>query len=173
MSDYEELKAMLESRKAANWLSVDCLSIKQLLGLITENERLQAKTGTTMGVGSGDGRLFVHGDYDSIKAAQAIVLERDQLKAEVARSTEREILQLAEIESLRKDVERITDHIAGGMDSKAVAIQGMARLTSENEKLRNAVNYAAETFGRITSADGSGHADLSKAVLRIAGSAMN
>lgn len=82
MSDYEELKSMLESRKAANWLTVDCVSIKQLLGLIGENERLQAKTRTTMGVGSGDGQLFVHGDYDSIKAAQAIVLERDQLKAE-------------------------------------------------------------------------------------------
>lgn len=32
--------------------------------------------------------------------------DRDQLKAEVARSTEREIMQLAEIEVLRKDAER-------------------------------------------------------------------
>lgn len=75
---------------------------KTVLALIDEIECLQAKTGTTMGVGAGDGSLFVHGDYDSIKAAQAIVLERDQLKAEVARSTEREIMQLAEVEYLRK-----------------------------------------------------------------------
>jgi len=34
----------------------------------------------TMGVGDGSGKLFVHGDYDSIKAAQAIVLERDRLR---------------------------------------------------------------------------------------------
>lgn len=34
-----------------------------------------------MGVGTGDGNLFVYGDYDSIKAAQTIVLERDALKA--------------------------------------------------------------------------------------------
>lgn len=32
--------------------------------------------------------------------------ETERLKAEVARSTEREILQLAEIEALRKDAER-------------------------------------------------------------------
>ena len=36
----------------------------------------------------------------------AVVHERDGLKAEVARSTEREILQLAEIEALRKKVGR-------------------------------------------------------------------
>ena len=41
MSDYEELKSMLERRKAENWLTVDCLSIKQLLGLIAENESLR------------------------------------------------------------------------------------------------------------------------------------
>jgi hypothetical protein len=35
----------------------------------------------TMGVGDGAGKLFVHGDYDSIKAAQKIVLERDRYKA--------------------------------------------------------------------------------------------
>ncbi|MBW1249076.1 hypothetical protein I7860_20585 [Pseudomonas tolaasii] len=34
--------------------------------------------------------------------AQALLVERDQLKAENARSTEREILQLAEIEALRQ-----------------------------------------------------------------------
>jgi len=38
----------------------------------------------TMGVGSGDGQLFVHGDHASIKAAQKIVLERDAAQARVA-----------------------------------------------------------------------------------------
>lgn len=45
---------------------------------------LEAKTRTAMGVGSGSGNLFVYGDYDSIKAAQKIVIERDQLRAELA-----------------------------------------------------------------------------------------
>jgi len=40
---------------------------------------LREKTSTTMGVGSGDGKLFVYGDYESIKAAQAIVLENERL----------------------------------------------------------------------------------------------
>lgn len=34
---------------------------------------------TTMGVGEGLGRLFVHGDYDSIKAVQAIMLANEKL----------------------------------------------------------------------------------------------
>lgn len=39
---------------------------------------------TTMGVGTGSGRLLVHGDYDSVKAMQAIVLERDAQRAQAA-----------------------------------------------------------------------------------------
>ncbi len=38
----------------------------------------------TMGVGDGDGKLLVHGDHASIKAAQKIVLERDAALARVA-----------------------------------------------------------------------------------------
>jgi hypothetical protein len=34
----------------------------------------------TLGVGNGDGKLFVHGDYESIKACQAIIIERDELR---------------------------------------------------------------------------------------------
>ena len=45
---------------------------------------LEEKTRTAMGVGSGSGNLFVYGDYDSIKAAQKIVIEREQLRAELA-----------------------------------------------------------------------------------------
>lgn len=45
---------------------------------------LEAKTAMTMGVGSGNGNLFVHGDYDSIKAAQAIVFENESLRAKLA-----------------------------------------------------------------------------------------
>lgn len=47
-------------------------------------ELLAAPGNTGMGVGDGSGRLFVHGDYDSIKAMQAIILERDALRAQLA-----------------------------------------------------------------------------------------
>ena len=53
-----------------------------------EIEALRARTAVTLGVGTGDGRLFIHGDYESVKAAQAIVLQRDALRAEVERSQE-------------------------------------------------------------------------------------
>lgn len=45
---------------------------------------LEAKTSMTMGVGDGSGSLFVHGDYDSIRAAQRIVLENEELRAKMA-----------------------------------------------------------------------------------------
>ena len=45
---------------------------------------LEAKTSMTMGVGDGNGTLFVHGDYDSIKAVQRIVLENEELRAKLA-----------------------------------------------------------------------------------------
>lgn len=38
----------------------------------------------SMGVGIGAGQLFVHGNYESIKAAQRIVIERDTALARVA-----------------------------------------------------------------------------------------
>lgn len=47
---------------------------------VPENEQLKAlkaKTACCMGVGNGDGKLFVYGDYDSIKAVQALVLRAE------------------------------------------------------------------------------------------------
>lgn len=49
--------------------------------LLAALEELKAKTSTCMGVGNGSGNLFVYGDYDSIKAAQRIVLEGEKLRA--------------------------------------------------------------------------------------------
>lgn len=42
----------------------------------------------------------------------------------------------AERDKFKAENDRLTAHIAEGMDHKAVAIQGMARLTAENEQLR-------------------------------------
>lgn len=59
---------------------------KCLICVVDENkallevvERLGSMTAVTMGVGSGDGNLFVHGNYDSIKAVQALVFRADKL----------------------------------------------------------------------------------------------
>ena len=60
-------------------------ALREIEALRKEVERLKSMPAVTMGVGSGDGNLFVHGDCESIKAAQAIVLERGALRAEVER----------------------------------------------------------------------------------------
>lgn len=76
---------------------VDRLGVEAAMRVYVERDQLQeqvraleSKTSMTMGVGDGSGKLFVHGDYDSIKAAQAIVLrmeeslrERDALQEQV------------------------------------------------------------------------------------------
>lgn len=62
-------------------------AIKQA-GRVVELERQLAeakvKTEVTVGVGSGDGQLFVHGDYESVKAVQAKLLELESLRRQLA-----------------------------------------------------------------------------------------
>ena len=72
--------AKCSKREDAAWIAA--ANPQAILGLISEVERLRAITSTCMGVGDGSGNLFVHGDYDSIKAAQAIVFRMERLKAE-------------------------------------------------------------------------------------------
>jgi len=47
-------------------------------------DKAEAKCAVTLGVGDGAGQLFVHGDYDSIKACQAKLLRLEKLEAELA-----------------------------------------------------------------------------------------
>lgn len=79
-----------------------------------EIEALRAKTAVTMGVGAGDGSLFVHGDHESIKAAQAIVLQRDALRAEVQflRSHRPIASKLAEAEDALRHVKEKLEFVA-------------------------------------------------------------
>jgi len=46
-------------------------AVREIEALRAEVERLKSMTAVTMGIGRGDGKLFVHGDYDSIKVAQS------------------------------------------------------------------------------------------------------
>lgn len=85
--------ARANSARAIAPLQAEIEALRETLATLeAENERLRAEverlrsmTAVTMGVGSGDGNLFVHGDWESIKAAQAIVLEQGALRAEVER----------------------------------------------------------------------------------------
>jgi hypothetical protein len=40
--------------------------------------QLEAKTQMALGVGDGSGQLFVHGDYESIKATQKIIFDSEE-----------------------------------------------------------------------------------------------
>lgn len=76
---WERLEAALAQQPAA--VDGPDAQVAEIEALRAEVERLKSMTDVTMGIGSGDGNLFVHGDYESIKAAQAVVLERDALRA--------------------------------------------------------------------------------------------
>ncbi|MCF7558874.1 hypothetical protein [Pseudomonas petrae] len=61
---------------------------------------------------------------------------------------------------------------AHGYESWTEVLVVAEKLKADNDLLRAAVQFAVEQFEVQTSADGSGHADIARAVLRIAGSAM-
>lgn len=83
-----ELAAVLEQRGYKDPLAIRISELeRQNADLQAANNtylerarEAEAKVGVTMGVGDGSGQLFVHGDYDSIKAAQAISLDRERLR---------------------------------------------------------------------------------------------
>jgi len=93
-----------------------------------ERDRLRAMTACTMGVGNGDGKLFVHGDYESIKAAQEIILERVRLKAELA-EREKEIDRLRDL--LQSALPKLPCEI--NEDSHLISAIGAALVGKEKE----------------------------------------
>lgn len=56
-------------------------------------EAAEAKVACTVGVGDGNGRLFVHGDYESVKAVQAIIARAEAAEAECVRVAD-ELVQM-------------------------------------------------------------------------------
>ncbi|UXJ54850.1 hypothetical protein [Pseudomonas citronellolis] len=85
--------------EAAGWRNDDpktsVTSVSALLNRIVGALRVTHEC--TMGVGSGDGQLFVHGDHASIKAAQKIVLERDAAQTRMAELEKQEpVAQVSE-----------------------------------------------------------------------------
>jgi hypothetical protein len=70
--------------------------------LAKECSRMGGMYCNSLGVGDGTGQLFVHGDYESIKACQAIILERDRLKQLNLMTDEQVVMDLkVEIERLK------------------------------------------------------------------------
>lgn len=95
------------SYKRDSWLAVAAVNaLPQLMALIAENEALKGlyrMHQQTEPREMRDLKAEIAGLKTGYEAYEQV---NAGLKAEVARSTEREILQLAEIESLRKDADR-------------------------------------------------------------------
>lgn len=87
------------SRKAAvNKLNRSSMDESLIARLLKESKDykaqivvLEEKTSVTCGVGSGNGNLFVHGDYDSIKAVQALVFDNERLRLGIGKFKDSEI----------------------------------------------------------------------------------
>ena len=93
---------------------------------------------------------------------------------------------IAEVEGLRKlptawsEVYEQSDDLDALRDENLVWLSERDQLKSDNdlqakeiEALRKAVEFGADCFRKISSGDGSGHADLAESILRIAGSIMS
>lgn len=76
---YEPVETTLAALQPAAVDGPDA-QVAEIERLQAEVERLRSMTAMTMGIGRGDGNLFVHGDYDSIKAAQSLVFRAERMK---------------------------------------------------------------------------------------------
>jgi hypothetical protein len=54
--------------------ALGCATSRALLETIRHQQALLDQRSIAMGVGDGTGQRFVYGDYESIKAAQALIL---------------------------------------------------------------------------------------------------
>ena len=74
----------------ANWEYDPLICLSDFQKLQAKYEELRTKTSVSLGVGDGNGNLFVHGDYESIKRVQALIFECEQLRKDAERYRKQE-----------------------------------------------------------------------------------
>lgn len=98
----------------------------------SEIARLRAKTQVSMGVGDGTGNLFVHGDYESIKTAQAKILRLDKAESALSDANKK-------VEELTRERDRYK-HNAGELRlSRGRQNQRYQRIIAEHRAERDAL----------------------------------
>lgn len=149
MTDYTKLQSRCQRGEAtlagANNLLAECHGA--LGKLMAENERLKRD------VSAGKAREWdLRSQSRSAKESRARIVELNK--------------------SFGSDRDQLIADKAALLSAYNAAIERERDLRVERSTLREAVKFAVKTFKTITSSDGSGHADLAVAALRIAGSAM-
>lgn len=79
---------------------------------------------------------------------------------------------MSDYEDLMKRCQRGATNINDANNLLAECYGMMGKLAMDNKSLIDAVEYGAGWFQRVSSADGSGHADLAVRMISIAGSAI-
>lgn len=159
MSDHSELKKLAEAATPGRWTAYD-----------THGRRFIEAIGTEDHVVCATPKKQWLKDSQYIAAANPVAV----------------LALIAEVEGLRKlptawsEVYEQSDELDALRDEKLAWLSECDQLKADNdlqakeiEALRKAVEFGADCFRKISSGDGSGHADLAESILRIAGSIMS
>lgn len=177
MSDNTELKAAIEyilnqgalerefiedaDALDAAWALYEALGPAEILALIAENDAARKELGSLRT----DNAQLIYALKQQEQSYLVLRGERDRLRAEVAG-----------LRTGYEAYEQVNAELKAENDAIRAAYMASGEreheLRVERETLRKAVTYAVDMFSRVSSGDGSGHADIGRAVLRIAGAAL-
>lgn len=133
------------------------IAMNSVAELLEEIDALWAERGITMGVGDGSGQLFVHGNYESIKACQNIILERDEVineskYLEQERKGNRDALEHCRQERNQLKAENANlitsvgspQHYALLEVENQTLLESVTKLTGRIEKLREGLKFCQD-----------------------------
>lgn len=108
-----------------------------------ERDELRKKTACTIGVGYGDGGMFVHGDYDSVRRVREIIADGERARKELVEAE-------SEIERLRSVRSEMAE-IAGDRDNEIERLHRCAQeaiISLDMAKGRASVDAAVIRHGK-------------------------
>lgn len=167
MSDYSALKKAAEHATQGKWdYETDCLFF--YVDGYTKHLMELSEGGDVDEIQQVENAKYIAAANPT--AVLALIDDNERLKAAVYAVHGAGVAELHEqISQLKSENEKLKVDLRDAKDAKLGLSWAIGEIKAENEALRKAAQYSIDMFERITSADGSGHADLAKAVRRIAG----
>lgn len=172
MKDYSKLKKLAEAATQGQWNAVDYGSFNGK----RSHWYVETKSGENVAFDDSGDPAPNHWDERG---------EHD-MKFIAAANPAAVLTLIAEVEGLRKlptawsEVYEQSDELDALRDEKLAWLSERDQLKADNdlqskeiEAMRKAVEFGADCFRKISSGDGSGHADLAERILRIAGSTIS